>query len=237
MQALLRIVLAFCMGAWTGLAHGAALQISPVLVDMAPQQAASGIMLRNPGNTPIYGQVRIYRWDQEGGDDVLTATEEVQASPPIIQVAPGGEQLVRLVRASREVGPTERSYRLIIDEIPDPATPGISGVVLRLRYSVPVFVAGAAPSPAPDLAWQVQQAGDSWVLRLSNTGTRYAQVAAVQILNAAGKPVANVDGLLGYALAQRAREWRIPAKQKAPGSVRIKALINGDVVTVSPRID
>lgn len=237
MQALLAAILALCITGWTGLAFGAALQISPVLVEMAPQQPASGIMLRNPGNTPIYGQVRIYRWEQADGDDVLTATEEVQASPPIIQVAPGGEQLVRLVRASRELAPVERSYRLIIDEIPDPASPGVNGVVLRLRYSVPVFVAGAAPSPAPDLAWQVQRAGDAWVLRLSNTGTRYAQVAALQILDAAGRPVANVDGLLGYALAQRAREWRIPARQKAPAAVRIKALINGDLVTVSPRVD
>jgi len=38
-------------------------------------------------------------------------------------------------------------------------------------------------------------------------------------------------------LAQRAREWRIPAKQAAPGPVRIKALINGDDVTAAPRIE
>lgn len=228
---------AACLSLWTGLALGAALQISPVLVEIAPQQAASGIMLRNPGTTAIYGQVRIYRWEQTDGDDVLTATEEIQASPPIIQVPPGGEQLVRLVRTSKELAPLERGYRLVIDEIPDPATPGINGVVLRLRYSVPVFVAGAPPSPEPELAWQATRAGDAWVLRLTNTGTRYAQVAALQVLNSAGKPVASIDGLVGYALAQRQREWRIPAKQSAGGPVRIKALINGDVVTATPRAD
>ncbi|CUI48478.1 Gram-negative pili assembly chaperone%2C N-terminal domain [Achromobacter kerstersii] len=237
MQRLCRAVLALCMAGWSGLLSAAALQISPVLVDIAPQQAASGIMLRNPGTTPVYGQVRIYRWEQANGDDVLTPTEEVQASPPIIQVPPGGEQLVRLVRASKELAPLERGYRLVIDEIPDPATPGINGVVLRLRYSVPVFVAGATPSPEPELAWNATRAGGDWVLRLANTGTRYAQVAALQVLNSAGKPVAGIEGLVGYALAQREREWRIPAKQNASGPVRIKALINGDVVTVTPRVD
>ncbi|AYD67418.1 molecular chaperone [Achromobacter sp. B7] len=226
-----------CLAAWTPAALAAALQISPVLVELAPQQGASAVMLRNPGATPIYGQVRTYRWDQANGDDVLTPTEDIQASPPIIQVPPGGEQLVRLVRASRELEPVQRSYRVIIDEIPDPSTPGMNGVVLRLRYSVPVFVAGAAASPQPELAWRVAKEGDAWVLRLSNTGSRYAQVAALQIVNGAGKTVAKVDGLLGYALAQRAREWRIPAKQAAPGPVRIKALINGDDVTVAPRIE
>ena len=44
--------------------QAATLQISPVLVDLAPQQGATGIQLRNPGATPIYGQVRVYAWDQ-----------------------------------------------------------------------------------------------------------------------------------------------------------------------------
>ncbi|MEN4922358.1 fimbria/pilus periplasmic chaperone [Achromobacter spanius] len=229
-----RTLLFAALAGWGGAALAAALQISPVLVELAPAQGASGIMLRNPGATPIYGQVRIYGWEQADGDDVLSPTDDIQASPPIIQVPPGGEQLVRLVRASKETPPQQKGYRLIIDEIPDPSTPAINGVVLRLRYSVPVFVAGAVPSPEPELAWRVERAGGSWVVRVSNTGSRYAQVAALQILNSAGKPVAELEGLLGYALANRKREWSIPARQNAAGPVRIRALINGDMVTVTP---
>ncbi|WZB66892.1 fimbria/pilus periplasmic chaperone [Achromobacter xylosoxidans] len=153
---------------WISLAavpvQAATLQISPVLVDLAPQQGATGILLRNPGATPIYGQVRVYAWDQAQGDDVLTPTQEIQASPPIIQVPPNGEQLVRLVRVSKELAPMEQSYRLVIDEIPDPATSRVNGVVLRMRYSVPVFVAGATPEPAPELAWHLARQGKEWVL-------------------------------------------------------------------------
>jgi len=148
---------------WISLAampvQAATLQISPVLVDLAPQQGATGILLRNPGATPIYGQVRVYAWDQAQGDDVLTTTQEIQASPPIIQVPPNGEQLVRLVRVSKELAPMEQSYRLVIDEIPDPATSRVNGAVLRMRYSVPVFVAGATPEPAPELAWHLARQG------------------------------------------------------------------------------
>ena len=235
MRMFLRALLAACLAGCGGAAVAAALQISPVLVELAPTQGASGIMLRNPGSTPIYGQVRIYGWEQADGDDVLSPTEVIQASPPIIQVPPGGEQLVRLVRVSKDAPPLQQGFRLIIDEIPDPSSPGVNGVVLRLRYSVPVFVAGMTPSPEPELAWRVERSGGDWVVRLSNSGSRYAQVAALQILNAAGKPVAEVEGLLGYALANRARQWSIPAKQGAAGPVKIRAMINGDTVTVSPR--
>ena len=198
----------------TGPAGAATLQISPVMVDMAPQQGASGITLRNPDAMPVYGQVRVYAWEQRDGDDVLLPTDEIQVSPPIIQVPPRSEQLVRLVRASREPAAIEKSYRLVIDEIPDPSTPAVNGVVLRLRYSVPVFVAGATPEPRPELSWRAAREGKEWVLSLNNTGTRYAQVASLQVLDSGGKPVAEVDGLVGYALAQRQRQWRIPAGRR-----------------------
>ena len=109
------------------------------MVDMAPQQGASGITLRNPDAMPVYGQVRVYAWEQRDGDDVLLPTTD-QVSPPIIQVPPAA---TGLVRASREPAAIEKSYRLVIDEIPDPSTPAVNGVVLRLRYSVPVFVAAS----------------------------------------------------------------------------------------------
>ena len=123
---------------------------------------------------------------------------------------------MRLVRASREPAAIEKSYRLVIDEIPDPSTPAVNGVVLRLRYSVPVFVAGATPEPRPELSWRAAREGKEWVLSLNNTGTRYAQVASLQVLDSGGKPVAEVDGLVGYALAQRQRQWRIPAAGAGP---------------------
>ena len=233
-RAVLAACLAACLTGWGGAAGAAALQISPVLVELAPTQGAGGIMLRNPGATPIYGQVRIYGWEQADGDDVLSPTSDIQASPPIIQVPPGGEQLVRLVRVSKDAPARQQGFRLIIDEIPDPSSAAVNGVVLRLRYSVPVFVAGTTPSPEPALAWRVERAGGEWVVRLSNSGSRYAQVAELQILNRAGKPVAQLEGLLGYALANRARQWNLPARQGADGPVKIRALVNGDMVTFNP---
>jgi hypothetical protein len=44
--------------------------------------------LQNLGEAPVYGQVRVYLWEQKDGDDVLTPTQEVVASPPIIQIGP-----------------------------------------------------------------------------------------------------------------------------------------------------
>ena len=220
---------------WICPVGAATLQISPVMVEMAPQQGASGIMLRNPDAMPVYGQVRVYAWEQRGGDDVLLPTDEIQVSPH----HPGAARRRAAGAAGARVAGTggdRESYRLVIDEIPDPSTPAVNGVVLRLRYSVPVFVAGATPEPRPELSWKAAREGKEWVLSLNNTGTRYAQVASLQVLDSGGKPVAEVDGLVGYALAQRQRQWRIPGRPQ-PGPVRIRALINGGTISATPRMD
>src|SRR5579859_6455132 len=121
-------------------ARAASLQISPVMVDMSPDMNAAGITLSNPGDQPLYGQVRVFRWDQSDTDDTLEPTTDIVASPPLIQVAPHSDQLVRLVRQAHDATATEQAYRVLIDEIPRPDVATANGVTIRLRYSVPVFV-------------------------------------------------------------------------------------------------
>jgi fimbrial chaperone protein len=41
--------------------NASSLQISPVMVDLPAGQAATGISLRNPGDQPLFGQVRVFR--------------------------------------------------------------------------------------------------------------------------------------------------------------------------------
>lgn len=191
-----------------GAAHAASLQISPVMINLRATQAATGVSLQNDGDTPIYGQVRVFLWEQKGGDDVLTPTDELIASPPVMQIGPKSAQTIRLVRRTGAVaaGP-ERQYRVLIDEVPTTAE-ARDGVAIKLQYSVPVFLAATTPNAAPQLAWQFFKRDDAWYLRVTNTGTLHAQIGATT-LTVGGKQHELSKGLLGYALAGRQREWRL----------------------------
>lgn len=206
--------------------QGATLQISPAMVDLPADAKASGLTLRNPGDKPLYGQIRVYRWDQENGEDTLTPTRDVVASPPLIQIAPRSEQMVRLVRTVAPPG-MEGSYRVLIDELPEPDVTPTNGVTIRLRYSVPVFLESGADNGSPQLAWHLAHSPDGWLLRAGNTGRRRAQIAAVQLVNAGNTFDIN-KGLLGYALPGRERTWRLPlsANTALRGEVKIRAAIN-----------
>src|SRR5258708_2873604 len=156
-------------------AQAATLQISPVMVDLQSNESATGITLRNPGDRPLYGQVRVFRWDQSGREDTLTPTQELVASPPLIQIGAQADQLVRLVRTSPAPVTAEQSYRILIDELPSPDAAPTGGVMIRLRYSVPVFVEPAGKAPQPVLSWHLVRTDNGWVLRVDNGGENSAQ--------------------------------------------------------------
>lgn len=224
--------------AWPALA--ANLQISPVMITLRAGQGASGITLQNLGEAAVFGQVRVFQWEQKDGDDVLTPSPDVVASPPIIQIAPKSSQMIRLVRRSEQLPPSELTYRILIDEIPKDDGPA-SGVDIRLRYSVPLFVLPADARAAPALAWSVFKRDGAWMLRVRNSGAQRAQIGALQLSNAAGQRFEIAAGLFGYVLAGRVREWRLPTAGDADlsGTLAVQANINArpSSATTVARVD
>jgi fimbrial chaperone protein len=209
-------------------AHAATLQISPVLVNFGAATNATGLTLINPSDAALYGQVRVFRWAQINGEDQLTPTEDLIASPPLIQVAGKADQLVRLVRRTTSSTPIEQSYRLLIDELPAPDENNPGGVTIRLRYSVPVFVEPSQPNQQPVLTWQLEHSAGHWVLNVLNTGVRHAQISAVTVLGTTGTTYTISKGLLGYALAGAGRSWQVPLPNDASiaNGSKIHAMIN-----------
>lgn len=210
------------------LVHAASLQISPVTVDMPADARAAGITLSNPGDQPIYGQVRVFRWGQSDTEDTLEPTQDMVASPPLIQVAPHGEQLVRIVRQAQDAVTSEQSFRVLVDEIPRPENATADGVTIRLRYSVPVFIHPPGPVGKPALSWQLLRGPQGWLLRASNAGSRHGQVSEVK-LDAGGRTFVLGKGLLGYVLAGHTQQWKVDLDVNADvrGPLLLHVTVNG----------
>lgn len=225
-----RRLLAFCLAlcAANALAQGTSLQISPVQINLALAQQATTLTLRNESGEAMYGQVRVFAWSQRDGEDVLEPTQEIVATPPLIQVAPGTTQVVRLLRTGGQ-DKGERSYRLIIDEIAKPLPEPVSGVQVRLRYSVPVFVGSGMGKPQDELRWMVAQRGKDWVLRVANGGPHRAQISAVK-LTVDGKTHTLGEGLLGYALSGSEREWVLPFSLPGRSPITVRAVVNSQAL-------
>lgn len=198
-----------------GSAAASGLQVSPVSLQMDASQKAEGLWLSNTGSSMVHAQVRIYRWTQNADGDRLDPTDALLASPPMLQIAPGGRQLIRVVRVGHEREPNnvETSYRARIDELPI-AAPG-KGLQFVLSYSVPIFIALPSKPVTPALQWRVDGSGAQATLQVGNTGTGHAQVMDVSFTGASGKRTEVTGGLLGYVLPGATMHWTLKAPAEA----------------------
>lgn len=217
---------------WAGMAGAANLQISPVTITMRAEQTSAGITLQNLGDAPLFGQVRVFVWDQAGGEEALAPTQELVASPPIVEIAANSRQTIRLVRTQAGALAQERTYRVLIDEVGRDDDPARSGVDIRLRYSVPVFVLPSGTPGKEVLDWQVFRKDGEWMMRIKNSGNFHAQIGSMVLANQAGKEFAVSKGLFGYVLAGRMREWRLPVARDAAleGPLAISVTVNAKAI-------
>jgi fimbrial chaperone protein len=189
--------------------RAASLQVTPVSIEVGAPGAAATLTLRNESPTPLNAQIRVFRWTQEGGQEKLTPTDAVVASPPIAQMTSAANYTVRLVRLSKEPIVGEESYRLLIDELPAPRTRERRSVALNIRYSIPVFFY-ARDSARAKLDWSIEERGGRAYVKATNSGDRHARISALTIRNPAGASLSFGKGLTGYALGGSAMGWAIP---------------------------
>lgn len=217
------------------------LQVAPVSLEFTAQQQAQGLWLSNNGDKPVNVQVRIYEWSQADGEDRLTPTDDLVPSTAILPIAAGDSQLIRLVRLRPEAPAQELSYRVLVDELPEPGT-GQTGNKLQflLRYSIPVFVLppGAtprfktvgprAPTDLSSLTARVDERdGKGWLV-VGNRGRQRLRLSELSLIDAQGKRKAVVDGLVGYVLAGQERRWRLPVATGVLRAGTLKAKLNDD---------
>ncbi|BAO91234.1 molecular chaperone [Caballeronia cordobensis] len=209
-----------------GSPHAASLQISPVSIRLDATEAGKTIELSNEGDQPINAQVRVFSWDQVDEKESIVPTRDLIASPPIAPIAPGAKQVVRVIRVDRTAPPAERTYRLLIDELPAAGEETANAVQFRFRYSVPLFISAAGEEGAPDLHWSIVQKNGQPFLRVSNSGKLHAQLSAITIRTASGD-VPLSSGLLGYVLAGRVRAWSLADIKLKGAASGVKASVNG----------
>ncbi|MGF7155740.1 fimbrial biogenesis chaperone [Novosphingobium gossypii] len=211
-SALLAIALVAVGGSVATPARAGAISVMPVRVSVAPTARFCSLTVGNDSDRPVTVQVRGFAWSRdEGGADILTPDEGFVVNPPMATIAPHATRLVRCSLPAGSAGGREKTWRLIVDELPDPAqaTPGVVQTLLRL--SVPVFRGDANVAP------QFTASLDGDVLRIANTGTGHARVTRLT-LEGDGAPV--VLDRTFYLLAGGVQ--RVPAANLPLGLAKVR---------------
>jgi fimbrial chaperone protein len=204
------------------------LTVTPVVINLAPQQLTTVLTLENHTDREADFQVRPFLWDQPDGSDRLTPTDAIVASPPLGKIAGGAKQVVRIVLRQPAQG-REATYRLLLDQVPPPPQPGQVGLALRL--SLPLF-AEPGVRVSSHLRWSVQPSGGAYALVAVNDGGRHETVRDMALTAADGRRLELEPNVSPYVLPGATRRWKILTPNVAPSreALRLTAHASNGVI-------
>jgi fimbrial chaperone protein len=188
------------------LAAGAqALAVLPVNIFVQPGQKAATLTVTNQGTAETAIQIRAFAWNQPDGADQLTASDAVIVSPPLASIAAGATQVVRIIlRQSPET--SEATYRILVDQIPPKAEPGVVHIVLRM--SIPIF-AQPMTRTVPHVQFHVEfDAGQLYLVGI-NDGLHHEAIRNIELSTSDGRTLKADPSSSPYILAGVTRRWHI----------------------------
>lgn len=210
---LLHAALAAWMCLAAGAAGAAAFGVSPLRVDLDRGARTGLVNVSNDEDRRLSFELKLFAWTQgEGGEDAYAPSDDLVFFPRILTIDPKARRSVRIgIRGALPAG--EKAYRLYIEEMPDPAAAaaGGTGVAVRLRFGLPIFVAGAEGEPAISIR-EVRADKGHVVALVHNSGARTARFEQL-VATSGGKVVGNLNGW--YVFPGVTREFRIPVSKEA----------------------
>jgi fimbrial chaperone protein len=170
------------------------LTVAPIRLTMSPTQPNATFTLTNGSNKDGFYQLQLFAWEQKGGETQLKRQQDLVITPPVTMIPGNSDQVVRVVRQRPTVSDKEKSYRLIISEVPDTESERGAQLKVLLRLSVPVFVGDKNQTHALTVTRQQ----DRLVIR--NSGNGHARLVNAYWLDDKQQPRLIRKGLAGYVL-------------------------------------
>jgi fimbrial chaperone protein len=199
----------------TSLAVGAqALSVLPVNILVQPGQKAATLTVTNQGTGETAIQIRAFAWNQPDGKDQLTTSDAVIVSPPLASIAAGATQVVRIVLRQSPQS-SEDTYRILVDQIPPKAEPGVVHIVLRM--SIPIF-AQPMTRAVPQVQFHLEfDAGQLYLVGI-NGGLHHEAIRNIELSTSDGRTLKADSSSTPYILAGVTRRWHITLEGPPPPS-------------------
>ena len=204
-----------------GSAEAGTLKVSPIKVTLPADGRSEVIRLKNPDFRSTLVQVQAVEWAAAADLDRAKRADEILAVPPIFEVGPDSEQVIRL--ALRDTGgpAVERAYRLLITEVPEEVEAG--GVAFAVRLNMPLFVTPEGAAPEPVWRFAYTPSGEAELI-LANHGSAHLMVKSLELRAAgASNPLFQTDRF-AYALAGGEARWSLGyGRQSMPEGLEVLA--------------
>lgn len=187
----------------------ASLSIDPISFTVQPTQGAQVLRVGNTGDQPVRVQISPVRWFFDGNSEREEAADGLILNPPIFTVAAQKTQFIRFGERQRETSESEKAYRLVIEEVPDPEEVRQPGLRTVLKFSVPIFIAPL--KPVHHLSWHTSVESGALHVSAINDGNVHQRLVRLSVVREDGAAMPIFSAAV-YLLPGEGHDWQVPVE-------------------------
>ncbi|MEK6791526.1 MAG: fimbria/pilus periplasmic chaperone [Deltaproteobacteria bacterium] len=191
------VMLTFLFSGW---AQAGTFKVSPIRIDLDKDTKSGFVTVVNDGAERINTQIKLFEWTQDAdGKDVYTESNDLIYFPRIMTINAGEERILRVGLKAPAIA-KEKTYRVFIEEIPQPKKAPGAQVAIAIRFGVPIFVKPVKEEPKGALVG-LELSGGVLKVPVRNEGNTHFTITAISVkgANVKGEEVFSRD-LTGWYL-------------------------------------
>lgn len=214
-------------------------RVMPIRLEFDQGAKSGAITVVNDGNEKINFQLKAFEWTQDSeGKDVYTETSEIVYMPKIMALDGKDERVIRAGIKFPAVA-REKTYRLFIEEIPQPRKEQGTNVAIAIKFGVPIFVKPLKEEVKGEIV-KAGLAKGTLTAIISNSGTVHFNIGSLIIRgkDATGAEVFSKQLKGWYLLSGSQRQYSTPiASDECTRSARLEIEVVTDKTSIKKILD
>ena len=154
--------------------------VTPIRLDLGRDAKSGVINVSNDAPEKLSVQMKAKEWSQDAaGKDQYTDTEDLIFFPKIMVIDKKEGRVIRVGIKSLAAA-REKTYRLFVEEIPEPKNAVGASVAIAIKFGVPIFVKPLKEEVKGEIG-KIALLGGVLSTEVKNTGTVHFRINSVNI--------------------------------------------------------
>jgi fimbrial chaperone protein len=155
-------------------------RVSPIRLELGSDARSGMVSVINESSGRFQVQMKACLWEQDAeGKDQYTETNDLVFFPKIMIFDKAEERALR-VGIKTPAAVKEKTYRLFIQEIPEPKKADGTSVAVTIRFGVPIFVKPLKEEPKGEIT-KLELARGECRISVKNSGNTHFIINSVEI--------------------------------------------------------
>jgi fimbrial chaperone protein len=243
MRNALSLLVFFIFGTLLNPSNGSAVDftVNPVTISFDAGQKTTILTVKNQSDESLTLQLSAFRWAQdEDGKDGYIPTNDIVLFPKILTIEKESERLIRM-GIQVPPGSVEKTYRIYLEEIPQPQQALSGSAVLRtvMKIGVPVFVSPVKKDAMGEID-KLELTKGNLMISVHNSGNYHFIIKSVTVkgIDDSGRAIYSNEFGGWYLLEGRARVFRTKVPEDICRKVRqFHVDVSADILSLKEKLN